>query len=62
MCIYIGLRESQFGVAVLLMTRISRVSLGTVVDLNCSVFCEVFLNEKIFVNRTVTPADPIHFL
>jgi len=62
MCIYIGLRGSQFGVAILLVTRISRVSLGTIVNLNCSVFCKVFLNEKFFVNRSITPADPIRFL
>lgn len=62
MCVYIGLRGSQFGVAIRLMTRISTVSLGTLVNLNCPVFCEVFLNEKIFVNRTITTADPIRFL
>jgi len=62
MCVYVGLRGCQFGVAILLVTHISRVSLGTIVNLNCSVFCEVFVNEKIFVNRTITPADPIRFL
>ena len=54
---------SLFGVAILLTTRISRVSLGTLVNLNCSVFREVFLNEIFFFsNRTITPADPIRFL